>query len=108
MRAVPTRRIRRGLVALTSAVTLSALAACVGSGSARDPVDCSPYRKYGDLRGRIISVYSSIVGPEAGSQKDSYGAVGAGTFWKEMTNWVATNKSDKDVLDAIEQSWPKT
>jgi len=36
------------------------------------------------------------------------GAVGAGTFWKEMTNWVATNKSDKDVLDAIEQSWPKT
>ena len=76
MRAVPTRRIRRGLVALTSAVTLSALAACVGSVSARAPVDCSPYRKYGDLRGRIISVYSSIVGPEAGSQKDSYGEFG--------------------------------
>jgi len=35
-------------------------------------------------------------------------AVGAGTFWREMTSWVATNKSDKDVLDAIEQSWPRS
>jgi len=34
-------------------------------------------------------------------------AVGAGSFWKEMTAWVAENKSDKDVLDAIEASWPK-
>jgi alpha-glucoside transport system substrate-binding protein len=34
-------------------------------------------------------------------------AVGAGTFWKEMTAWVAENKSDKAVLDAIEKSWPK-
>lgn len=34
-------------------------------------------------------------------------AVGAGSFWKEMTAWVAENKSDKAVLDAIEASWPK-
>lgn len=34
-------------------------------------------------------------------------AVGAGTFWKEMTAWVAEDKSDKAVLDAIEKSWPK-
>ena len=34
------------------------------------------------------------------------GAVGAGTFWKEMTNWIATDKDDKAVLDAIEKSWP--
>ena len=34
-------------------------------------------------------------------------AVGAGTFWKEMTAWVAEDKSDKAVLDAIEASWPK-
>ena len=33
-------------------------------------------------------------------------AVGAGTFWKEMTAWVAEDKSDMDVLDAIEASWP--
>ncbi len=34
-------------------------------------------------------------------------AVGAGSFWKEMTAWVAENKSDQAVLDAIEASWPK-
>ena len=36
------------------------------------------------------------------------GAVGTGSFWKEMTNWVATDKSDQEVLDAIEASWPKS
>ena len=35
-------------------------------------------------------------------------AVGTGSFWKEMTAWVAENKSDKAVLDAIEKSWPKS
>ncbi len=34
------------------------------------------------------------------------GAVGAGSFWKEMTAWIGSNKSTKDVLDAIEKSWP--
>ncbi len=34
------------------------------------------------------------------------GEVGAGSFWKEMTNWIANNKDDKAVLDAIESSWP--
>lgn len=33
------------------------------------------------------------------------GAVGAGTFWKGMTNWI-TGQSDQEVLDYIEQSWP--
>lgn len=32
--------------------------------------------------------------------------VGAGSFWKEMTAWVAENKSDKAVLDAIYKTWP--
>ena len=35
------------------------------------------------------------------------GAVGAGTFWKGMTDWVALDKSPTDVADAIEVSWPK-
>jgi alpha-glucoside transport system substrate-binding protein len=35
------------------------------------------------------------------------GAVGSGTFWKGMTDWI-TGKSDKEVLDYIEQSWPKS
>ena len=34
-------------------------------------------------------------------------AVGAGTFWSEMTNWVK-GQDDKKTLDNIEQSWPKS
>ncbi|GAA4405851.1 ABC transporter substrate-binding protein [Fodinibacter luteus] len=33
------------------------------------------------------------------------GAVGSGTFWKGMTDWI-TGKGDQEVLDYIEQSWP--
>jgi len=33
-------------------------------------------------------------------------AVGAGSFWTEMTEWIASDKSDTAVLDAIEASWP--
>ena len=33
------------------------------------------------------------------------GAVGAGSFWKEMTAWI-TGQSTKDTLDNIEKSWP--
>jgi len=33
------------------------------------------------------------------------GAVGAGSFWKEMTAWI-TGKDTKAALDAIESSWP--
>lgn len=32
-------------------------------------------------------------------------AVGAGTFWKEMTAWI-TGESTSDALDNIEASWP--
>jgi alpha-glucoside transport system substrate-binding protein len=35
------------------------------------------------------------------------GAVGAGTFWKGMTDWIV-GKSDKATLDYIEGSWPKS
>ena len=33
-------------------------------------------------------------------------AVGAGTFWTEMTAWIGTGKDTGAVLDAIEDSWP--
>ena len=33
------------------------------------------------------------------------GAVGAGSFWKEMTVWI-TGQSTQDTLDNIESSWP--
>ncbi|MEO6790904.1 MAG: ABC transporter substrate-binding protein [Ornithinibacter sp.] len=35
------------------------------------------------------------------------GAVGSGTFWKGMTDWII-GKDDKSTLDYIEQSWPKS
>ena len=35
------------------------------------------------------------------------GAVGTGSFWKEMVAWVAGQKSQDEALDDIEQSWPK-
>lgn len=34
-------------------------------------------------------------------------AVGAGSFWKEMTDWIALGKSTQDATSAIETSWPK-
>ena len=34
------------------------------------------------------------------------GAVGAGSFWTEMTDWIATGQSDEETLTAIEDSWP--
>jgi alpha-glucoside transport system substrate-binding protein len=35
------------------------------------------------------------------------GAVGAGSFWKEMTAWI-TGQSTQDSLDKIEDSWPSS
>ncbi len=34
------------------------------------------------------------------------GAVGAGTFWSNMTQWIAEGKDSQSVLDDIEASWP--
>jgi alpha-glucoside transport system substrate-binding protein len=34
------------------------------------------------------------------------GEVGAGSFWTEMTAWVAEDKPNAAVLDAIEATWP--
>jgi alpha-glucoside transport system substrate-binding protein len=34
------------------------------------------------------------------------GEVGAGSFWREMTAWIAEDKDDQAVLDAIQSTWP--
>ncbi|MBX9246011.1 carbohydrate ABC transporter substrate-binding protein [Actinotalea ferrariae] len=34
------------------------------------------------------------------------GAVGSGSFWTEMVNWIAADKSSEQVLADIEASWP--
>jgi alpha-glucoside transport system substrate-binding protein len=36
------------------------------------------------------------------------GEVGSGSFWKEMTAWIASGETTKDALDKIEASWPKS
>jgi alpha-glucoside transport system substrate-binding protein len=35
------------------------------------------------------------------------GAVGAGSFWKGMVAWISGQKSEEQVLNDIEASWPK-
>jgi alpha-glucoside transport system substrate-binding protein len=35
------------------------------------------------------------------------GTVGSGSFWKEMTAWIAGQEDAKTALDKIEASWPK-
>jgi alpha-glucoside transport system substrate-binding protein len=35
------------------------------------------------------------------------GAVGSGSFWKEMVAWISGQESAKQALDNIEASWPK-
>lgn len=34
------------------------------------------------------------------------GEVGAGSFWREMTAWIAEDKDNQAVLDAIQSTWP--
>jgi alpha-glucoside transport system substrate-binding protein len=35
------------------------------------------------------------------------GAVGSGSFWKEMTNWVSGTKDLATALKDIDASWPQ-
>jgi alpha-glucoside transport system substrate-binding protein len=34
-------------------------------------------------------------------------AVGSGAEWKQLTNWIANDQSDKVTVDNIEAAWPK-
>jgi len=47
-----------------------------GSGDTADAsdlkIDCAPYKEFGDLKGKTVSVYTSIVDPEDKPQIDSY------------------------------------
>ena len=73
---------RRGLALAASVAGLGlVLTACSdggdggggGGGDAAEPTfDCADFEQYGDLEGKTISVYTSIVDPEAQQQRDSY------------------------------------
>lgn len=72
-------RQRRRLTAAAGATggLVLALAACGGGGNepqatADVDVDCAAYESYGDLNGKTVSVYTSIVSPEDQPQIDSY------------------------------------
>ena len=73
---------RRWALALTASLTAATLAACGGNGSTGDnsdgtaggggDTDCSAYEQYGDLKGKSVSVYTSIISPEDQPHIDSY------------------------------------
>jgi alpha-glucoside transport system substrate-binding protein len=70
----------RKTIALAGMIGLSlALAACGGDGSTGasgdnggTKADCADYSQYGDLSGKTVSIYTSIVAPEDQPQIDSY------------------------------------
>ncbi len=43
-----------------------------GGSEASASTDCAAYEQYGDLSGKEVSVYTSIVDPESKQQTDSY------------------------------------
>jgi alpha-glucoside transport system substrate-binding protein len=74
-------RFRAVLAGTLSAGLVFSAAACGDSGDDGDSastdasassIDCSPYTKFGDLKGKTVSVYTSIVTPEDKPQIDSY------------------------------------
>lgn len=54
----------------------------------------------------LITDDSTVVRFDASDQMP--GAVGTGTFWTGMTDWISLDKSSLDVLTEIENSWPKS
>jgi alpha-glucoside transport system substrate-binding protein len=72
-------RLRAALAGTMSAGLVISLAACgddKGGGGSTDStaqaIDCSQFSKYGDLKGKTVSIYTSIVTPEDTAHKNSY------------------------------------
>ena len=53
----------------------------------------------------LVTSDSSVLRFDASDQMP--GAVGTGSFWVGMTDWVSSEKSSQEVLTEIENSWPK-
>ncbi len=80
---MPSRKTSRRYLALTAGMATITLAACGGDGGdggsggdaladVTNNVDCAAFEEYGDLEGKSISVYTSIISPEDQPQIDSY------------------------------------
>jgi len=84
-RRTTTARRRALALATTGASLALVLAACsdpdgeggVGeeeTAASSTEIDCAAYEEFGDLDGKTVSVYTSIVDPEGATQQDSYKA----------------------------------
>lgn len=62
--------------------------------------------EFDQLASSVLGDPSSVIRFDASDLMPS--DVGVGTFWSEMVNWIALDKSDQEVLDAIEASWPES
>ena len=69
-------------------------------------MDGSPQTKISILLSELLTDDSTVVRFDASDQMP--GAVGTGTFWTGMTDWISLDKSSLDVLTEIENSWPKS
>ncbi|GIE97403.1 ABC transporter substrate-binding protein [Paractinoplanes rishiriensis] len=74
-------RFRAALAGTMSAGLVLGLAACgdsdsdsgtSGSNASAAAIDCAPYTKFGDIKGKTVSIYTSIVTPEDTPHIDSY------------------------------------
>lgn len=90
---------------MTSADFSNQLAATTGYLSPRKDVNMSAYPN--DLTRQFAKIaYDSTSFAFDGSDQMP-GAVGSGSFWKEMTSWISGQENAKTALDKIEASWPK-
>ena len=73
-------RFRAVLAGSVSAGLIFGMAACGGSkgsdgasgGSSASSIDCAPYTKFGDLKGKTVTIYTGIVTPEDTPHINSY------------------------------------
>src|SRR4051812_32412874 len=73
-------RFRAALAGTLSAGLVFGMAACGGSDDSNDSstsasaaaIDCTPYTKFGDLKGKTVSIYTGIVTPEDTPHINSY------------------------------------
>jgi alpha-glucoside transport system substrate-binding protein len=73
-------RFRAALAGTLSAGLIFSLAACgdddsddsASTDASASAIDCAPYTKFGDLKGKTVTIYTGIVTPEDTPHKDSY------------------------------------
>ena len=55
---------RKGLLAVTAAAALSLVASLVTTTSASAAVNCDPYAGYKSMKGKTVTIFTSILEPE--------------------------------------------